>query len=151
MIRRVTLLAGFVLLLAPAAVAQPNLTATASAGPSETITWDVSGAAANARILVLGSFRNDGMSLGPFQSRCGAVRLDLAIGPGHRFVGVGRTQPDGTFTRSVTLPGKLPPRLNGATIYSQAVTVEFTDPPRTQDCTLTVTTSNVTTTTVHVP
>ncbi|MBI1850175.1 MAG: hypothetical protein HYR85_07505 [Planctomycetes bacterium] len=151
MLRCISFAAIAVLAVAGSAFAQPVLTAPATAGPGDTVTWSVSGAAANARVRVLGSFSNAGQALGPFQLQCGSARVDLAIGPGLRFVGNGLTMPDGTFSRSITLPGDLPTRLNGATIYSQAVTVQLSHPPSSPGCTIITALSNVTTTTVHVP
>ena len=154
MYRRIGFGLALAFLFAPVALAQPSLTATSDAHPGDTITWNVSGATANDRVMVLASVRNTGSTFGPIDTRCGTLELTLGIGPGFRVVGHGRIAPDGTFSSSVTVPRRLPLRFDGGVLHAQAVTARITvtpDPPNPPSCTITTATSNVADTTIHVP
>ena len=138
-------------LIASATHAQPILTASSDAHPGDTVNWSVSGATANASVVILVSGRNQGMTFGPFDTHCGTVEVSLGIGPGFRPVGRGRVAPDGTFSSSLVLSSHLPARLDGVTVYSQAVTVQFSNTPHPQSCSIVTATSNVAPTALHVP
>ena len=153
MVRHICLVLAFVLILAPVALAV-DLAATSSAGPGDSITWNVSNATSGDRVMVLASVRNTGSTFGPIETRCGTLQLTLGIGPGFRVVGHGRIAPDGTFSSGGPVPARLPSRFDGRVLHAQAITAHMTvtpNPPNPPACSITTATSNVADTTIHVP
>ncbi len=120
-------------------------------GPGDVVTLDVSGAAANTRVGLFASADPTPTTLGPFElGRCGSFQIDLEIKPRVVFR-AGRTSPDGTASFEFEVPRRLPPHIDGATVYFQAATVAFEFDPMTRECVATACTSNVVSATVVIP
>jgi hypothetical protein len=138
--------------LTPLAAAQPfSLTATSDVHPGDNLVVHATGAPPRARIAIFASLHlGDGVTLGPRDTRCGTIEIHLEIGPPVRLLGSGQTDASGEFGVRFEMPRRLPARLDGVIIYSQAAAAAIR---RTEDggCEVRTGTSNVARTTIHVP
>jgi hypothetical protein len=136
--------------LAPAASAQLSLSATPDIGPGDTLIAQVTNAPAGGHVVLVGALQvGDGFTLGPRTTRCGDVIVHFDIGPPARLLASGIADRSGDFIARHEF-GRLPRRLDGVILYTQAASAAF---HRNGDgtCSIVTETSNVAQTTFHVP
>ncbi len=152
--RFVTLLLLACLFAAARAQAQPQSFALdmqpPSIGPGSVVTATVSGARPSSAISIVMSTGLGNAVVGPFNGACGPFLVPLDIAPPVREIGRGRVTAAGTFETSFAVPSRLPLRLNGRSVYSQAFFVRPIRPPE-GGCRYHIATSVVASVTVHVP
>ena len=107
---------------------------------------------------MLASVNNTPSSIGPVETRCGTIGLDLDLtlrgASGLRGAMVARTDQDGNATIGMPIPAGLPSRFDGVSVYFQAVSSTFTIEPGTgppPNCSFDISTSNLGSTTLSIP
>jgi hypothetical protein len=125
----------------------------AEVGPGDSITLDISNAPANSRVLIFSSVDPTPFTIGPVETRCGTIEINLDLTPrgggAIRAAIVAVTDMDGNATVTVDVPPSLSSRFDGLEILFQGVAATFTvDPP---GCSFEICTSTVGSTTIVVP